>query len=427
MKSANHTQGEVIQGDHRAVEPGLLGLFRMFVLLVLGLLALRLWLTTAFNAGFLFQPSAWPGIVVLALLLGYLYSTRLLRRLGRYYLPLAIIVFVALALLGAAAGVQLRMDAGLSANELTRGTWVLSVMLVVPLVLVSWQYSFRWALVYCVLTAAADLALMLPLTQRGGLLPTSLLAIALVRTSVLLLVGYAVASLMDVQRRQRAELAEANTRLARYATTLESIAAERERNRLAHELHDTLAHGLSSIAVQLEAMMALWATKPDTVRTMLSDALVATRTALSESRRAINALRARPLEDMGLAPALRHLAESTTTHAGVELALQLPTMIEGLDSQTEHAVYRIASEAVANVVRHANAQHLTFAVTDDGHSLQLTIADDGCGFDTARPVDEDHFGLYGMHERARMIGAGLVIESAAEKGTTLRLSVRRQT
>lgn len=364
--------------------------------------------------------------MVLALLLGYLFSARIQHWLGRFYLPLAIVLFVALALIGAVAGMKLRVAAGLRTDELARGTWILVVMLIVPLVLVAWQYGFRWAVVYCLLTAVADIVLMLPLSKQGGLSPTSLLAIALVRTIVLLPVGYAVARLMDVQRRQRAELAEANARLARYATTLESIAAERERNRLAHELHDTLAHGLSSIAVQLEAMMALWTTKPDTVRTMLSDALVVTRTALSESRRAINALRARPLEDMGLAPALRHLAETTATHAGVELALQLPITIEGLDSETEHAVYRIASEAVANVVRHANARRLTLGVTDDGHSLQLTITDDGRGFDTARSTDEGHFGLYGMNERARMIGAELVIESAVEKGTTLRLSVRRK-
>lgn len=425
MNSAIHMQTPAAEVSHRDIEPGLLPLFRMFVALMLGLLTLRLWLTTAFDADFLSLPSAWPGIVLQALLLGYLFSARLQRWFGRYYLPLAIGLFVTLALVGAVAAMKLRVAAGQSAEELVRGTWMLIVMLVVPLVLVSWQYGFRWAVAYCVITAVIDVAFMLPLTQRGGLSLQSLGAIAFVRTVVLLPVGYTVARIVDVQRRQRAALAEANARLARYATTLENIAAERERHRLAHELHDTLAHGLSSIAVQLEAMLALWSTKPDTVRTMLCEALTATRTALSDSRRAIKALRARPLEDMGLAPALRYLAESTAAHVSLDLSMELPMAVEGLESETEHAIYRIASEAVANVVRHAHARRLTFTMTDDGRNVQLTITDDGRGFDMARPTDEGSFGLYGMQERARLIGAELFIESAPENGTTLRLSVRR--
>jgi signal transduction histidine kinase len=267
---------------------------------------------------------------------------------------------------------------------------------------------------------------MAPLTRHGGLPFGSLVAIALVRTSVLLPVGYAVARIVDVQRRQRAALADANARLARYATTLESIAAERERHRLAHELHDTLAHGLSGIAVQLEAMLALWAAKPDTVRAMLGDALTATRTALSESRRAIKALRAHPLEDMGLAQALRQLAESAAKQSGLELSIEIPATVENLDSDTEHAIYRIASEAIANILRHAQARRIDFKMTDDGHRVQLTIADDGRGFDATRPAGEDRFGLYGMQERARLVGAELVIDSAPGKGATLQLNVRRQ-
>lgn len=424
MKSANRID-DVAQGGHRSVEPGLLGVFRLFAVLVIGVLVLRVWMATAFNANLLLQSSPWPGIILLTLLLGYLCSSRVQHWLGRGYLPLAIVLFVALALAGTAAASTLRVNAGLPGSELARGSWVLIVILVVPLVLVAWQYGFRWALVYCLVTAVGEICLVLPLAQRGGLPLASLIAIALVRTIVLLPVGYAVARLMDVQRRQRAELADANARLARYAATLESLAAERERNRLAHELHDTLAHGLGSIAVQLEAMTALWSTKPDAVRTMLGNALLATRTALSESRRAITALRARPLEDMGLALALRQLAESTTVYGELKLTLELPATVEGLDSETEHAVYRIAAEAIANAVRHANAECLRVSLVESGDDLQLTVADDGCGFDTADCAVDGHFGLHGLRERAFMIGAEFVIDSAPGKGTTLRLRVGR--
>lgn len=413
-------------GAGPALEPGLLALFRIFIVLVMALLALRLGLISAFRSNFGALPSAWPGLIVMTLLLGYLFSIRLQHWLGRFYLPLALVLFVAFVILGAVAGMKLRVDAGVPVAELVRGTWVLIVLLIVPLVLIAWQYGFRWVLVYCVLTAGAEISLMLPLVERGGPPLSTLLAISLVRLIVLLPVGYAVARLMDAQRRQRAELAEANARLARYATTLEGIAAERERNRLAHELHDTLAHGLSSLAVQLEAMTVLWTSQPEKARTMLTDALSTTRTALSESRRAISALRASPLEDMGLAPALRQLAESSAARAGLELTVDIPAAIEGLDSQTEHALYRIAGEAIANVLSHAEAKHLTIKMQDSESGVDLVITDDGRGFDATRPIDDGHFGLYGMQERARMIGAKLIVESAPGKGTTLRFSARRK-
>lgn len=412
--------------DGSAIEPGLLAVFRIFIVLVIALLALRLGLISAFRSNFVAFPSAWPGLIVMTLLLGYLFSTRLQHWFGRFYLPLAIVLFVAFVILGAAAGMKLRVNAGLPVAELVRGSWVLIVLLIVPLVLIAWQYGFRWVLVYCVLTASAEIGLMLPLVERGGPPLSTWLAISLVRTIVLLPVGYAVARLMDAQRRQRAELADANTRLARYATTLEGITAERERNRLAHELHDTLAHGLSSLAVQLEAMTVLWMSQPEKARTMLTDALSTTRTALSESRRAISALRASPLEDMGLAPALRQLAESSVARTGLELTLDIPAAIEGLDSQTEHALYRIAGEAMANVVSHANAKHLTIKMQDSESGVDLVVTDDGRGFDPTQSIDDGHFGLYGIQERARMIGAKLIIESAPGKGTTLRLHARRK-
>lgn len=405
-----------------AIEPGLLGVFRIFLLLVIGLLALRL--PASANAGAVMHPSPWPGTIGVTLLFAGLCSARLQRWLGRFYLPLAIVLFVVPALLSGVAAMKVRMAAGLPPEEVARNAWVLIVLLIVPLILVAWQYGFRWALAYCAVTAGIDIGLAWPLESQGGPPLSSLVAIAMVRSIVLLPVGYAVARLMEVQRRQRAELAEANARLARYASTLESVAAERERSRLAHELHDTLAHGLSSLAVQLEAMMALWSTQPQRAHAMLGEALVVTRTALGDSRRAIKALRARPLEDMGLVPALRHMAETAAARHGLELSLELPTALTGLTLDAEHALYRIACEAVANVVRHANARRLTLSLVADAQQVQLTVADDGEGFDTASGTEEGRFGLYGMHERARMIGAALGVDSAPGAGTTLRLAVR---
>jgi signal transduction histidine kinase len=256
-------------------------------------------------------------------------------------------------------------------------------------------------------------------------LTVTLMVVALVRCLFFLVVGLAVARLAQAQRRQRAALAQANARLARYATTLEQLAVSRERNRLAYELHDTLAHGLSSLAVQLEAMSVLWKSQPETARRMLAEALTGTRTALGEARRAIAALRARPLEERGLAQAVREAAESTASQAGLLLDLHVPTDLDGLSAETEHAVYRIAAEALANVARHAQARRLTVRLEQSKQDVNLVVADDGCGFDPAAACDDQRFGLCGMQDRAGLVEGALVVESAAGKGTTVQLTMRR--
>jgi signal transduction histidine kinase len=380
-------------------------------------------LEAAFRSDFPLVQPAWPGLTFLALLLGYLSWRRLESGLGRFYLPIALVLSIGVTIVAAAAGLKLRLDAGIRAEELVRGSWILIVVLLVPLIIVAWQYGFRWVLWFCAFTVATELALTLPLAGMGGPPALTLVVIALVRCLFFLPVGYAVARLARAQREQREALAEANARLARYAATLEQLAVSRERNRLAFELHDTLAHGLSSVAVQLEAMRALWKSQPETARAMLADALEATRTALGEARRAIGALRASPLEDLGLGRAVRALAESQAARAGLALDLEVPASLEGLDIDVEHAVYRIATEALTNVVRHAQARRVSVKLEQAGSGVRLLIADDGRGFDPAAAADDGRFGLYGMRERARIIGAALEIESAAGKGSTLRLTV----
>ncbi len=381
---------------------------------------MRIGLEAAFRADFPLVQPAWPGLVFLTLQLGYLSWPRLERTLGGFYLPIALVASIGLTIASAAGGLRLRLDAGLRAEELVRGSWILIVVLLVPLIIVAWQYGFRWVLWFCVLTVGAELALTLPLAGRGGIPGLTLVVIALVRCLFFLPVGYAVARLAQAQREQRAALAAANAQLARYASTLEQLTVSRERNRLAHELHDTLAHGLSAVAVQLEAMRTLWNAQPDAARTLLGEALEATRTALREARRAIGALRASPLEDLGLARAVKALAESEAARGGFVLDLKIEECKIG--SGMEHAIYRIAAEALANVVRHAQARRVTVVL----ESGRLIVADDGRGFDPAAPLDDARFGLTGMRERARIIAATLEIESARGKGTTVRLTVPEQ-
>jgi signal transduction histidine kinase len=210
---------------------------------------------------------------------------------------------------------------------------------------------------------------------------------------------------------------------------LEELTISRERNRLARELHDTLAHSLSAVAVELEAIRSLWHRDPEAAQSMLDKADETTRRGLTEARRALRALRASPLRDLGLLLALQELAEEAADRAGAALDLRVPGQIVGhLTPPVEQGVYRIAQETLDNVARHAQARLIVFRLEQTSDTLELTVEDDGLGIDvTAIQASEadgqDHLGIHGMKERATLIGGHLEIRSRAGQGTRVHLTV----
>jgi len=411
---------------NRTHEPEWLRIFRWLVGARLVLLLLGLagkWLTT--RQVTLRYPL--PGIVASALLLGYLSWPRLRTRLGRGYLPLALLMATIGPILGQALTVALRLRAGVAPETAAQDFWQSYFYLFVPLLLVSWQYNGVAVAAFCMSTTTLDLLLYLPLAAQGGIRYAGVLGLTLVRSLLFALVGYIVMRLARAQRAQQEALARANARLAHYATTMEQLTLSRERNRLARELHDTLAHTLSGVAVQLEAARSLWASDAPAAREMVEQSLAATRAGLSEARGAIHALRAAPVEDLGLALAVRSLARSAAERGNLALELQMPEDAGELSPAVEQAVYRIAEEALDNAARHAGAHSLLVRLERDGSRLALSVTDDGQGFDTEQPAPEGHYGLQGMRERAEMVGGELVITSQPGKGTTIRLAVEAGT
>ncbi len=407
----------------RTLEPGLVQVFRLFVGVRLALLALTMCAQMIGS-----WPRALryplPGIIETAFLLGYLSWPRLRKALGEIYLPFALLVATVGPIFETALAFGLRLTAGGAAElAFTTNAWQLILILFVPLVLLGWQYDFAAVVVFCVGTALLDLALGIPLSRMGDFAYRQVAGVVFVRTLLYAVVGYLVVRLVREQRTQRDALAKANARLANYAITLEQLTLSRERNRLARELHDTLAHTLSGLAIQLEAIHSLWDANPAESRAMLERSLAATRDGLGEARRAIQALRASPLEDLGLALALRNLAESIAERAGLALGLRIPERLSDVRPEVEQCIYRVAEEALANIARHANARRVTVALAQREEGLALTISDDGRGFDPAQSLPDDHYGLRGMRERAEMIGAILEVESRPGHGTTIRLIV----
>jgi signal transduction histidine kinase len=258
----------------------------------------------------------------------------------------------------------------------------------------------------------------------------------ILQAAMMLLVGYIIVQLVSIQRQQRTALARAyekqaaaNARLQRYAATLEELAISRERNRLARELHDTLAHSLSAVTVQLEAVRSLWQLDPAAARDLLDKADETARQGLTEARRALRDLRASPLQEVGLALALRQMAETAADRTGAALELEIPEQIgEDLPLTVEHGVYRIAQETLENVVRHAEARLIAVRLERHAGQLSLTVEDDGRGMDEtlaqgSEGDSQEQLGIRGIKERASMIGGQLQITSRAGQGTQVNLTV----
>ncbi len=299
-------------------------------------------------------------------------------------------------------------------------------LLVMALVLTAWQYGWRMVIAFSGGMAVLTLGLHLFFFRPGGpsLLPP--ITVVIMQTISFLVVGYFISTLMRQIQRQQAALAQANAQLTDYAATLEDLTISRERNRMARELHDTLAHTLSALSVQLETTSAYWEVDPAAAERMLATALSVTRSGLQETRRALKSLRASPLDDLGLAQALRQIATETAARANLHLNLQVPERLPALAAAVEQCLYRVAQEAVANVAHHANAQTLTVQLQVNG-SITLRVCDDGCGFTPQQTELAGHFGMAGMRERVQLVGGTLSITSQPGQGTTVQLTMKETT
>jgi signal transduction histidine kinase len=157
---------------------------------------------------------------------------------------------------------------------------------------------------------------------------------------------------------------------------------------------------------------------------MLDRALSITRIGLDETRGALRALRATPLEDMGLVLAIQSISEAAAERGALSLDLNLAQQLNHLMPEVEQCYYRVAQEALENVLKHAAAQHIAVSLRQEAGQLVLEVSDDGCGFPVTDVAVDGRLGIKGMRERAELIGAVLEIDSAPGEGTVVRLSSR---
>jgi signal transduction histidine kinase len=409
--------------ERSRIEPGVLQVFRWFAVLRIVLLGAALGITYLIPFERRGPPVDLPSLSVIpwallenALLFAYLSWRRLHGTLGRWYLPLGITL--------AALGLQLEQ---FWISPFTR-IWQPEALLFILLILVAWQYDFRWVVLFSLAINGLEFALETLFPQpvffitRSGVPDNAILYGRLIaRMFSFLVLGYVVTRLVAAQRAQRHDLAAANKKLVQHAATLEQLATSRERNRISRELHDTLAHTLSAQTVQLEAVMAVWEPAPPKAQEMLRQMLATARTGLEETRRALRALRASPLEDLGLAQALRLLAQDFTDRNSLALEMDIAEHIDDISPEVEQCYYRVAQEALENTARHANARLVRVALSQVNGSVTLTVSDDGRGLEEGEAENQRGLGIQGMRERAELIGASLELSSAPGKGTTVRL------
>ncbi len=457
----------------REIEPGFLQAFRLFVVtrivfwVVIGPILVVVEIAQGSNLSpeqvtsmtlieRLTLPNILPILAVEVGLLFLLLVPQVGRWLGRWLVPITLAVATVPLLIG-----QYWWP---SENPLQTP---FVIFFFVMLVLIAWQYSFRYVFAYVL-----ALSLYQARISRGlNAWPVSVdVGWLVLQGAMMLIVGYIIVQLVSIHREQRTALAEAyeqqaaaHRRLQQYAAILEELTISRERNRLARELHDTLAHSLSAATVQLEAVRSLWAVDPSRARQLLDEADTTIRHGLVEARRALQALRASPLQEAGLIPALQALAESAAERSGAQLELHLPEQLPAdLSPLVEQSIYRIAQEALENVVRHASAGSLALRLAQDAGGLLLVVEDDGRGIladgrgilaegrgilpsqallgrqgvlgsgkpelagEAATAPDAGHLvalGIQGMEERAGAIGGHLEIQSEGGQGTRVRLRV----
>jgi signal transduction histidine kinase len=241
------------------------------------------------------------------------------------------------------------------------------------------------------------------------------LAVAALLLLVLALGALAWAALL---RRRVSEQTEVIRRKIEREAVLE------ERQRVAREMHDTLAQSFSGVGFQLEALDAKL--PPDAaLQQTLATAKQLVRHGQEEFRRSLLNLRAQELERGSLAAALGELGRQVTAGTGISFELSERGTIPRLPEGVENNLLRIGQECLTNAVRHAHPQHVTAELVRDDAGVRLIVSDDGDGFDatTLEQARDGHFGWRGIRERAEQIGARVELQSQPGKGTTVTVFV----
>lgn len=382
-----------------------------------------------------------PGTVLAVLLVT---ASGVLNALAPSGLPLSPARFAALVALGAlhaAVGtIAMHQVERRQSQALLRAHFALALAVAVAAIVVSRGFAF---LIVLSLVSQG----VLYLTTRGSVLVAAVCGLACVAAfaasgmpadeippyviGVASSMAFVIAFSHIVVRQRRtqaeverlaAELADANEQLRAHASEVEELATQRERNRIAREIHDGLGHFLTVVHVQLDAAQAMLARDPGAAERAIARAQQLTHEGLDEVRRSVSVLRGSTrgaTAAESLVGAIEKLAGECTDD-GLNVQVEISGAPRPLADALAFTLYRAAQEAITNVRRHAHAStiriELAFAAPD---MVRLRIVDDGVGADEP----QGGFGLLGLRERAELCGGKLSVSAARGRGLTLELEL----
>jgi signal transduction histidine kinase len=294
-------------------------------------------------------------------------------------------------------------------------------------------FSARWTVFAVAATALASVVPRSQLFTQVGM--GAGYAVVLGTVIPVIIAGWVAGSESEKRRKSNVELAESNRKLAaaleenaglhaQLLTQAREAGVADERSRLAREIHDTLAQGLTGIVTQLQAAQrvredpAVW---PEHV----AKAHALAKESLTEARRSVRELRPGPLADSPLPGALRELAAKWSQRSAVPATVEVTGEPRPLATGIEVTLFRAAQEALANVAKHAGATRVGLTLCYAGEVVLLDVRDDGAGFDPALPYStvDGGFGLNGMRQRVLGVGGSLAVESAPGEGTAISVNV----
>ncbi len=416
-----------------SIEPGLLKIFRLFSLAV----SLFFFLFYGFPIpvyeliGPYRQMLAFMGLSY-GCLFAYLTIPNLRKILKKFFLPIAILasIFIPVGFINwGPQTTDIAEHMGQPVQPIN--SWTVTILLLFPLVITAWQYSFNMVLIFFAVLGFIDPLISIFIYEQGSEGLHMIIYASAVRITAFTAVGYIITELMKNQRQRREELARANEKLQEYARQIRELAVIRERNRLASELHDVLAHTLSGLTVHLEAIDSTIPHDAKELHREMNRAIESARGGLKETRRVLQDLRAEPLESYGFTQAVTQLIEQYAQRGELKITSRISPDLPELPSAVEQNIYRITQECLENILQHSRASHaeIWLSTADEGRLFLLTVEDDGAGFVPEEVDQQKHFGIATIRDRAQRLGGTAEITSPVPgrtQGTQIQIRIPRE-
>jgi len=243
----------------------------------------------------------------------------------------------------------------------------------------------------------------------------------LLAVATVLSLAAVAAVMLAARRRLREEM------MRRSMAEGEFTAILKERNRIAREIHDTLAQGLGAVSMQLELVKNQITAMPESLAQHIVTAHEIVRRSLADARNSIWNMRSQVLENGDLASALSGVLHQLADGTGVQGEVKVVGKPRRLPPVVENELLRIGQEAITNAMKYAGAKRIEVRLDFEEKEVHLSVRDDGRGFNAGQKFPEKGgFGLVGMRERAGQLRGDLVVKSAPGEGTEITLSVPLQ-